>query len=191
MLLRIDRSVRGLLLGLLCQALALPAVHAEDLTTISGNTFHSVEILSRTTTALLIRSNEGEIQVPLSDLKEADRKKYEKNLIHTMDMPAITVIGEKKPEFSTEQEQTKAYTAFEKDIRRQDLEREEAAKDKAQHPIYKPFQITRSISISLSNTSLKDDQATTPDYLTPSYGRLSPDIVEKDLKAYKMSLTNP
>ncbi len=185
---RIDRCRTGMLL--LCCAWNLGAAHADDLTTASGNTFHNIEVLSRTTTALLIRSNEGEAQVPLSDLKEADRKKYEKNLIHTIDMPAITVIGERKPDFSAEPEQTKAFTAFEKDIRRQDLEREQAAKDKAEHPTYKPFQITRSISISLSNTSLKDDRATTPDYLNPSYERLSPDIVEKDLKVYKMSLSN-
>jgi hypothetical protein len=163
----------------------------EDLATVSGNVFHNVEILSRTNTTLLVRSNEGEAQIPLTDLKEADRKKFQKNLINTIDLPAITVIAERKPDFLAEPEKTHAETAFEKDIRRQDLDREQATKDKTEHPVYKPFQITRAISFSLSNTGINDDRATTPDYLTPSYQRLSPEIVEKDLKVYKMSLGQP
>jgi hypothetical protein len=164
------------------------AGQAEDIVTISGNVFHNVEILSRTTTALLIRSNEGEAQIPLSDLKEADRKRHEKSLINSIDIPAITVIGERKSDFMAEPFRTNAEIAIEKDIRRQALDREQAAKDKAEHPQYQPFRLTRSISFSLSNTTLNDQRATTPDYLTPEYQRLSPEIVEKDLKAYKMSL---
>src|SRR5215831_7849168 len=79
---------------------------AEDLSTTDWQTFHDIQILSRTSSALLIRSAEGEVQLPLSELKPADREKYSKSLIKAMDLPAVTVFGDTKPDFSAEPERS-------------------------------------------------------------------------------------
>src|SRR5260370_32926489 len=86
-----------LLLGLCSVA----RIQAEDLTTASGHTFHNVQVTSRSTTTLVIQSNEGQAVVPVSDLKPADKEKFSEDLTKTIELPALTVIVSHKAGFST------------------------------------------------------------------------------------------
>jgi hypothetical protein len=160
----------------------------EDLTTSTGKTYHDIQVLSRSSSAVLIQSKEGEFQFSLSELKPADREKYSKNLTKAIDLPALTVIGEQKADFTAPQEPTRTDKFAQKELERQQTEREEAHKKQLES--YQPFQVFRGLTFSLV-TDPKNDAATLPDYLSPEYGRQSPDIVEKDLKIFANSITNP
>ena len=74
------------------------AARGDDLTTIAGQTFHDVQVLSRNSSSLLIQSREGEFQFSLTELKPTDREKYSKDLTKAIDLPALVVIGEQKPD---------------------------------------------------------------------------------------------
>ena len=86
------------------------AARGEDLTTTAGKTFHDIQVLSRNSTSLLIQSREGEFNFSLSELKPADREKFSKDLTKAIELPALTVIGEQKSDFTTSQERSRTET---------------------------------------------------------------------------------
>jgi hypothetical protein len=157
---------------------------AEDLTTVSGHTFHNVQVTSRSTTSLVVQSNEGQAVVPVSDLKPADKEKFSKDLTKAMELPALTVIGEQRPDFTKAPPDTKIETIADKEFRRQAQEKKDKAEDKAIHPQHKPMEIMSGVGIGVSGADIKSDGATKPSYLTPEYQSLSPEIVEKQLKVF-------
>lgn len=171
-------------LGLLSVSLA----RAEDLSTAAGQTFHDIQILSRTSSALLIRSTEGEVQIPLSELRSADRDKYSKSLIKAMDLPAVTVIGDTKPDFSAEPERSNVEVLMDKEYRRQEQEKRSSEQNRGERAPVPLLRVTQLISIGIGSTDPRSDSVTQADYLTPAYQRLSPEIVEKDLKVFSLSL---
>jgi hypothetical protein len=164
------------------------AVRGEDLTTAAGKTFHDIQVLSRNSTSLLIQSREGEFQFSLSELKPADREKFSKDLTKAIELPAVTVIGEQKADFSNSPERDRGETFALKEMQRQEEEKQEAHKKRIES--YQPIQIFRGVTFSLGTTDPKNDLAILPDYLSAEYGRQSPDIVEKDLKIFRTSLNN-
>jgi hypothetical protein len=180
-------GLRNTALVLLSTIGAISAL-GEDLTTTTGKTYHDIQVLSRSSSAVLIQSKEGEFQFSLSELKPGDREKYSKNLTKAIDLPALTVIGEQKADFTAPQEPTRTEKFAQKELQRQEAEKEEAHKKRIES--YQPFQIFRGLTFSLV-TDPKNDAATLPDYLNPDYGRQSPDIVEKDLKIFANSISNP
>jgi hypothetical protein len=157
----------------------------EDLTTTTGKTYHEIQVLSRSSTDLLIQSREGETQLSLTELKPTDREKFSKDLTKAIELPALTVIGEEKAEFNTS---PRGETLAQKEMLRQDQIKQEAHKKRVES--YQPIQIFRGLTFSLGVTDPKNDVAVLPGYLNPDYGRLSPDIVEKDIKIFRTSLNN-
>ena len=172
-----------------CWIAVAAAARSEDLTTAAGQTFHDVQVLSRDSTALIIQSREGELKFSLDELKPADREKYSKNLTKAIDLPALTVIGEQKPDFTTTPERPRAEALAEKEILSQEQEKQEARKKRIES--YQPIQIFKGVSFSLGLRDPKNDTAIQPGYLAPDYQRLAPEIVEKDLKVFSLSLKNP
>lgn len=181
-------GLRSILFVFLC-AIGGIAARGEDLTTTAGKTFHDIQVLSRNSSALLIQSREGEFNFSLSELRPADREKFSKDLTKAIELPALTVIGEEKSDFTTSQERSRAETFALKEIERQDQQKQEARKKRVES--YQPVQIFRGVSFSLATTDPKNDLVILPDYLNPEYGRQSPDIVEKDIKIFRTSLNNP
>ena len=171
----------------LCTIIAVTA-RGEDLTTAAGKTFHDIQVLSRNSTSLLIQSREGEFQFSLSELKPADREKFSKDLTKAIELPAVTVIGEQKADFSNSPERGRGETFALKEMQRQEEQKEEAHKKRVES--YQPVQIFRGVTFSLGTTDPKNDLAILPDYLSADYGRQSPDIVEKDLKIFRTSLNS-
>ena len=178
---------RNVLFVLLSTMTAVSA-HGEDLTTTAGKTFHDIQVLSRSSSMLLVQSREGEFQFSLSELKPADREKYSKNLTKAIELPALTVIGEQKVNFSASPESSRGETFLQKEMQRQEEQKQEARKKKIES--YQPIQIFRGVSFSLGTTDPKNDLAILPDYLSPEYGRQSPEILEKDIKIFRTSLNN-
>jgi hypothetical protein len=178
----------GNALFVLLSALSTLAAHGEDLTTTAGKTFHDIQVLSRSSSMLLVQSREGEFQFSLSELKPADREKYSKNLTKAIELPALTVIGEQKVDFSASPESSRGETFLQKEMQRQDEQKQEARKKQIES--YQPIQIFRGVSFSLGTTDPKNDLAILPDYLSPDYGRQSPEILEKDIKIFRTSLNN-
>jgi hypothetical protein len=162
----------------------LARMQAEDLTTASGHTFHNVQVTSRSTTTLVIQSNEGQVVVPVSDLKPADKEKFSKDLTKAIELPALTVIGEQKVDFTKAPPDSRIENIADKEFRRQAQEKKDKAEDKALHPRYKPYQITPGIGLGVGAPDIRSDSATSPSYLTPEYQSLSPSIVEKQLKVF-------
>jgi len=179
--------LRSTVVVFLCAISALSA-RGEDLTTTAGRTFHDIQVLSRSSSALLIQSREGEFQFSLSELNPADREKFSKDLTKAIELPAVTVIGEQKVDFSTSPDSARAETFVQKEMQRQEEQKQEAHKKRIES--YQPVRIFRGVSFSLGTTDPKNDLAILPDYLSPDYGRQSPDIVEKDLKIFRTSLNN-
>ena len=164
------------------------SAHGEDLTTTEGKTFHDIQVLSRSSSALLIQSREGEYQFSLSELKPADRERFSKDLTKAIDLPAVTVIGEQKVDFSASPERSRGETFVQKEMQQQDVQKAEAHKKQVES--YQPVQLFKGVTFSLGTTDPKNDLAILPDYLSADYGRQSPDIVEKDLKVFRTSLNN-
>jgi hypothetical protein len=181
-------GLRNTVFVFLCTIGAISA-RGDDLTTTAGKTFHDIQVLSRSSSALLIQSREGEFQFSLSELKPADREKFSKDLTKAIELPALTVIGEQKADFSTSPERSRGETFAEKEMLRQEEDKQEAHKKRIES--YQPVQIFKGISFSLGTTDPKNDLAILPDYLSPDYGRLSPNIVEKDIKVFSTSLNKP
>ena len=169
-----------------CCLIGAISAYGDDLTTTAGKTFHDVQVLSRSSSALLIQSREGEFQFSLSELKPADQEKFSKDLTKAIELPAVTVIGEQKFDFSIS---PRGETFAEKEMQRQEEQKAEAHKKRIES--YQPTQIFRGVSFSLGITDPKNDLAILPDYLNADYGRQSPDIVEKDIKIFRTSLNNP
>ena len=170
--------------------LAATASRGDDLVTAAGQTFHDVQVLSRNSSHLVVQCREGQFQFSLNELKPADREKYSKDLTKAIDLPALTVIGEQKPDFTTSPEHSRTEALAEKEIQRQEQQKQEAQKKRTES--YRPIQIIfPGISFSLNLNDPKNDSVVQPDYLTPDYGRLAPEIVEKDLRVFSLSLKNP
>jgi hypothetical protein len=169
----------------LCSVVRLPA---EDLTTASGHTFHNVQVTSRSTTTLVIQSNEGQAVVPVSDLKPADKEKFSKDLTKAIELPALTVIGEQKTDFTKAPPDSRIENIADKEFRRQSQEKKDKAEDKALHPHYKPYELTPGIGLGVGGANIRSDSATSPSYLSPEYQSLSPSIVEKQLKVFADSV---
>jgi hypothetical protein len=184
---RASFDLRNTVLIFLCTIIAV-AARGEDLTTAAGKTFHDIQVLSRNSTSLLIQSREGEFQFSLSELKPADREKFSKDLTKAIELPAVTVIGEQKADFSASPERDRGETFALKEMQRQEEQKAEAHKKRIES--YQPVQIFRGVTFSLGTTDPKNDLAILPDYLSAEYGRQSPDIVEKDLKIFRTSLNN-
>jgi hypothetical protein len=164
------------------------SAHGEDLITTEGKTFHDIQVLSRSSSALLIQSREGEYQFSLSELKPADRERFSKDLTKAIDLPAVTVIGEQKVDFSASPERSRGETFVQKEMQQQDVQKAEAHKKRVES--YQPVQLFKGVTFSLGTTDPKNDLAILPDYLSADYGRQSPDIVEKDIKVFRTSLNN-
>ena len=169
-------------------AIGVFSAHGDDLTTNAGKTFHDVQVLSRSSSSLLIQSREGEFQFSLSELKPADRDKFSKDMTKAIELPALTVIGEQKVDFNASPESSRSETFVQKEMQRQDEQKQEAHKKQIES--YQPVQIFKGVSFSLGTTDPKNDLAILPDYLSADYGRESPDIVEKDIKIFRTSLNN-
>jgi hypothetical protein len=159
-------------------------VQAEDLTTTSGHTFHNVQVTSRSTTSLVIQSDEGQAVVPVSDLKSADKEKFSKDLTKAIELPALTVIGENKPDFTKAPPDSRIENIADKEFRRQALEKKDKAEDKSLHPQHKPYEIAPGLGLGVAGADIKSDGATKPSYLTPEYQSLAPSIVEKELRVF-------
>jgi hypothetical protein len=151
-------------------------MQAEDLTTASGHSFHNVQVTSRSATTLVIQSDEGQAVVPVSDLKPADKQKFSKDLTKAIELPALTVIGEQKADFTKAPADSRITNIADKD------------QDKALHPQYKPYQLAPGIGLGVSGANIRSDSATSPSYLTPEYQSLTPAIVEKQLKVFADSV---
>jgi hypothetical protein len=163
-------------------------MQAEDLTTASGHTFHNVQVTSRSTTTLVIQSDEGQAVVPVSDLKSADKERLSKDLTKAIELPALTVLGEQRPDFTKAPPDSRIENIADKEFRRQNQEKKDKAEDKALHPQYKPYQITPGLGLGISGANIKSDSATSPSYLTPEYQSLAPSIVEKQLRVFADSV---
>ena len=163
-------------------------MQAEDLTTASGHSFHNVQVTSRSTTTLVIQSDEGQAVVPVSDLKPADKQKFSKDLTKAIELPALTVIGEQKADFTKAPADSRITNIADKEFRRQAQEKKDKAEDKALHPQYKPYQLAPGIGLGVSGANIRSDSATSPSYLTPEYQSLTPSIVEKQLKVFADSV---
>jgi len=185
------RAVRDPLVGnrlnlaVLAFALISPMLSAQDLTTTSGQTFHDVQVLSRDASAIVIQSREGSFKLALNEIRPADRERNSKDLTKAIDLPAITVIGEQKFDFNALPENPRTQTLVEKEMQRQTEERQEAARKKVEG--YHTLQVTNTISFGLGSSDPKGG-ALQPSYLSAEYQRLAPDIVEKDLKVFSLSL---
>jgi hypothetical protein len=173
-----------LLLGL-CSVVRM---QAEDLTTASGHTFHNVQVTSRSTTTLVIQSNEGQAVVPVSDLKPADKEKFSKDLTKAIELPALTVIGEQKADFTKAPADSRIENIADKEFRRQAQEKKDKAEDKALHPQYKPYELVPGVGLGVGGANIRSDNATSPSYLSPEYQSLSPSMVEKQLRVFADSV---
>ena len=169
--------------------IAAAAARGDDLTTIAGQTFHDVQVLSRNSSSLLIQSREGEFQFSLTELKPTDREKYSKDLTKAIDLPALVVIGEQKPDFTASPERSRTEAFAEKEMQRQEQQKQEAQKKRVES--YQPVPILKGLSFSLNLRDPKNDTAVQPSYFAPDYQRLAPEIVEKDVNVFSLSLKNP
>jgi hypothetical protein len=157
-------------------------VLADDITATNGKVYHHVEVLTRNASAMLIRSDEGETALSYDELKPADRDKYSKTLAKSIELPALTVIGE-KPTFL--QDSSKEFNAAQKEFNKAIEEKKQAAQDKKEHPQYKPIQMFNGgINLSLGGSNNLPEGGLQPSYLGLQYQQLSPNIVEKDLKIF-------
>jgi hypothetical protein len=180
-------GLRKLGLAVSC-SIAVFSANGDDLTTAGGKSYHDVQVLSRTSTDLLIQSREGQIQLALNDLKPGDRERFSKDLTKAIELPAVTVIGEEKVDLSALPGQERGERFVEKEIQQHDAAAADAHKKKVES--YQPAELFKGVTFSLGTTDPKNDAAILPDYVSPEYNRQSPDIVEKDLKVFSDALNN-
>src|SRR5258707_2443970 len=158
--------------------------HADDITAANGKVFHNVEVLTRNASAMLIRSEEGETALSYSELKPADRDKYSKTMVKSIELPALTVIGE-KPSFLEDSSRSKAAAAAQKEINKAIEAKKDAAADRKEHPPLEPIKLFHGgINLSLGGSNALPEGGLQPGYLGLQYQQLSPNIVEKDLKIF-------
>jgi hypothetical protein len=166
------------------QSFLTPPAQADDITATDGKVYHHVEVLTRNASAMLIRSDEGETALSYNDLKPADRDKYSKTLAKSIELPALTVIGE-KPTFLQDSTSSKEFNAAQKEFNKAIAEKKQAAQDKKLHPEYKPIQMFNGgLNLSLGGSNNLVEGGLQPSYLGLQYQQLSPNIVEKDLKIF-------
>jgi hypothetical protein len=157
---------------------------ADDITAANGKVYHNVEVLTRNASAMLIRSNEGETALSYSELKPADRDKYSKTLAKSIELPAMTVIGE-KPTFLEDSSRSKAADTAQKEINKAIEAKKEAAADRKAHPPLEPIKLFNGgINLSLGGSNALPEGGLQPGYLGLQYQQLAPSIVEKDLKIF-------
>ena len=106
---------------------------ADDITTASGKVYHHVEVLTRNASAMSIRSDEGDAALSYDELKQADRDKYSKTLAKSIELPALTVIGE-KPSFLEDTTRDKAVRSAQKEINKAVEEKKQAEAAKKDQP---------------------------------------------------------
>jgi hypothetical protein len=158
--------------------------HADDITAANGKVYHNVEVLTRNASAMLIRSEEGETALSYSELKPADRDKYSKTMVKSIELPAMTVIGE-KPSFLEDSSRSKAAAAAQKEINKAIEAKKDAAADRKEHPPFEPIKLFNGgINLSLAGSNALPEGGLQPGYLGLQYQQLSPNIVEKDLKIF-------
>jgi len=169
-------------------ATAFCSLRADDLTTTSGQTYHDVQVLSRDSSAMVIQSREGSFKLALSEVRPADRERNSKDLTKAIDLPAITVIGEQRVDFNAMPERLATQRLVEKEMQRQTEERQEAARKRIEG--YQSIQIMNGVTFGLGSSDPKTDSAAQPSYLSAEYQRLAPDVVEKDLRVFSLSIKN-
>lgn len=167
-------------------AIALSSMRAEELATTNGLTFHDVQVLSRDSTSIVIQAREGSFKIPLSEVKPADSERNSKDLTKAIELPAITVIGEQKIDFNAVPEQSRAEALLQKEMRRQTEAREQASKKRVEGD--NSLQIAGPVSFRLGSSDPRNDNATQASYLSAEYQRLAPEIVEKNLRAFSLSV---
>ena len=155
---------------------------ADDITTASGKVYHHAEILSRNASAMLIRSDEGDTALSYDELKPADRDKYSKTLAKSIDLPALTVIGE-KPSFLEDTTRDKEVHTAQKEINKAAEEKKQAEAAKKDQPQQIKL-FNGGVGIGLGGSNLQPEGGLQPSYLGLQYQHLSPNIVEKDLKIF-------
>lgn len=169
-------------------AITLSSLRAQELTTTGGQTFHDVQVLSRDSSAMVFQSREGTFRLPLSEVRPADRERNSKDLTKAIELPAITVIGEQKIDFNAIPERWRAETLLQKEMQRQTEQRAQAAKKRVEGE--NSLQLIGPIFFRLGSSDLKNDNATQVNYLSAEYQRLAPEIVEKDLRVFNLSVKN-
>jgi hypothetical protein len=157
-------------------------VRADDITTATGKVYHHIEVLSRNNSAMLIRSDEGEQALSYDDLKQADKDKYSKTLAKSIELPALTVIGE-KPTFLQDTTNSKEVNAAQKEINKQVEEKKAAQAAKKDQP-QQIKMFNGGVNVGLGGSNLQPEGGLQPSYLGLQYQQLSPNIVEKDLKIF-------
>jgi hypothetical protein len=167
-------------------AMALSSIRAEELTTTSGQTYHDVQVLSRDSSSMVIQSREGSFKLALSEVKPADRERNSKDLTKAIELPAVTVIGEQKIDFNAVPEQSRAEALLQKEMRRQTEAREQASKKRVEGD--NALQIAGPVSFRLGSSDPRNDNATQASYLSAEYQRLAPEIVEKNLRVFSLSV---
>jgi hypothetical protein len=160
----------------------MPHAQADDITTASGKVYHHAEILSRNASAMLIRSDEGDTALSYDELKPADRDKYSKTLAKSIDLPALTVIGE-KPSFLEDTTRDKEVHTAQKEINKAAEEKKQAEAAKKDQPQQIKL-FNGGVGLGLGGSNLQPEGGLQPSYLGLQYQHLSPNIVEKDLKIF-------
>ena len=131
---------------------------------------------------MLIRSDEGDTALSYDDLKPADRDKYSKTLAKSIELPALTVIGE-KPSFLEDSSRDKAVHSAQKEIDKAVEEKKQAAAAKKDAP-QQVNMFNGAVGLSLGGSNNQPEGGLQPSYLGLQYQHLSPNIVEKDLKIF-------
>jgi hypothetical protein len=155
---------------------------ADDITTANGKVYHHVEVLTRNASAMLIRSDEGDTALSYDELKQADRDKYSKTLAKSIELPALTVIGE-KPSFLEDSSRDKAVHSAQREIDKAVEEKKQAAAAKKDQP-QQINMFNGAVGLSLGGSNNQPEGGLQPSYLGLQYQHLSPNIVEKDLKIF-------
>jgi hypothetical protein len=155
---------------------------ADDITTANGKVYHHVEVLTRNASAMLIRSDEGDTALSYDELKQADRDKYSKTLAKSIELPALTVIGE-KPSFLEDTSRDKAVHSAQREIDKAVEEKKQAAAAKKDQP-QQINMFNGAVGLSLGGSNNQPEGGLQPSYLGLQYQHLSPNIVEKDLKIF-------
>ncbi|MBV8585970.1 MAG: hypothetical protein JO308_06760 [Verrucomicrobia bacterium] len=163
---------------------ALSEARSDEVTTVSGKTYHEVQVLSRSSNSMLIQSKEGEVHLMYEELKPGDREKYAKTLAKSMDLPAMTVLGE-KPVFTPEERLQRDTEIAAKELRKTNQEKEDKAKDKKDHPPVQQLQVFSGVNLQLG-ANPQTESFLQPGYLDPKYQQLSPEIVEKQFKPFTL-----
>jgi hypothetical protein len=155
---------------------------ADDITTASGKVYHHVEVLTRNASAMLIRSDEGDTALSYDELKPADRDKYSKTLAKSIELPALTVIGE-KPSFLEDSTRDKEVHTAQKEINKAIEEKKQAEAAKKDQP-QQIKMFNGGVNVGLGGSNLQPEGGLQPSYLGLQYQHLDPNIVEKDLKIF-------